>query len=318
MTNRDITLLNPQPHLGAGMLRGLSIGIAGALLLVGFFNSASAQRNLSQPPKDLAEVDVTEHLGEYVPEDIQIINEAGDTVLLGEMLHHDKPVILTLGYYECPMLCNLVFNALSKSVAQLKWNAADEFDMLTVSINPNETPELAQAKKDNYLKEFEKNSGRYFNPAGWTFAVAEGDMSRALAKAVGFGFHYDSATQQYAHPAVTIILTPDGMISRYLYGLDHSRQDLRLALLEASEGKYGSTVDKLILYCFHYDPDSKGYVLFATNVMKLGGGLTVLAFGFFFMVMWFRSRAKRNRLALAAKNGPSKRTPGGTHPAPSH
>ncbi len=296
----------------------ISRAILFVALLVMSFSSAYAQRNLSQPPKDLEDVDVTEHLGAYVPEDIKIVNEAGDTVLLGSMLHHDKPVILTLGYYECPMLCNLVFNALSKSVAQLKWNAADEFEMLTVSINPKETPQLAEAKKENYLKEFEKNSGKHFNPAGWTFAVAEGDMSRALANAVGFGYHYDSTTHQYAHPAVTIILTPDGMISRYLYGLDHSRQDLRLALLEASEGKYGSTVDKLILYCFHYDPDSKGYVLFATNVMKLGGGMMVLAFAFFFMVMWLRSRAKRKRLALADSHNNSHTGSNGTHIASSH
>lgn len=308
----------PETHSPAKATGVFLFGITAVIYVALFAGSVNAQRNSGEPPKDLEDVDVTEHLGAYVPEDIKIVNEAGDTVLLGAMLHHDKPVILTLGYYECPMLCNLVFNALSKSVAQLKWNAADEFEMLTVSINPNETSQLAAAKKKNYLNDFEKNSGKHFDPAGWTFAVAEGDMSRALANAVGFGYHYDSSTQQYAHPAVTIILTPEGMISRYLYGLDHSQQDLRLALLEASEGRYGSTVDKLILYCFHYDPDSKGYVLFATNVMKLGGGMMVLAFAFFFMVMWLRSRAKRSRLALADAHNDSQSGSNGTHIASSH
>ncbi len=271
--------------------------------------SAYAQKALDQAPEELESIDVTEHLGDYVPEDIKIVNEAGDTVMLGEMLHHEKPIILTMGYYSCPMLCNLVFNGLSKSVAQLKWNAATEFDMLTVSVNPRETSDLAAAKKKNYLKDFEKNAGKPFDPAGWTFAVAEEDQSRALADAIGFGYRYDSATQQYAHPAVTIILTPDGMVSRYLYGIDHSRQNLKLALLEASEGKYGSTVDKLILYCFQYDPDAKGYVLFAVNVMKLGGGMMVLAIAFFFGIMWVRGRAKRNRSRGASSKG--------THIAPS-
>ncbi len=271
----------------------------------GLFANSFAQRALTEAPEELSGIDVIEHLGEYVPEDIKIVNEAGDTVTLGSMLHQEKPIILTLGYFECPMLCNLVFNGLSRSVAQLKWNAATEFDMLTVSINPKETPELALAKKNNYLKEFEENAQKPFDPAGWTFAVAEVDQSQALADAVGFGYRYDSSTQTYAHPAVTIILTPEGMVSRYLYGIDHTRQNLRLALLEASAGKYGTTVDKLILYCFHYDPDSKGYVLFATNVMKLGGVMMVLAFAFFFGVMWVRRRSKQSN----SENVGSKGTP---------
>ncbi len=283
--------------------RILGLALASLALVGGLSSVAFAQRALDKAPDDLTGIDVTEHLGDFVPEDIKIVNEAGDTVLLGEMLHHDKPIILTLGYYSCPMLCNLVFNGLSNSVAQLKWNAANEFDMLTVSISPTETAELAKAKKKNYLEDFEKNSGKKFDPAGWTFAVAEGDQSRALADAVGFGYRYDSSTQQYAHPAVTIILTPEGMVSRYLYGIDHTRQNLKLALLEASEGKYGTTVDRIILYCFQYDPDAKGYVLFASNVMKLGGAMTVLAFGFFFMVMWLRKRAKRGGASGANSSG---------------
>jgi protein SCO1/2 len=192
------------------------------------------------------------------------------------------------------MLCNMVFNAVADGVRGLTWTPGEQFTMLTVSINPKETPELAFAKKQNYLKYL----GRPEGGNSWSFLVGDESQSKALAEAVGFKYVYDSSTGQYGHAACAYVLTEDGMIARYLYGIEFPTRDLKFALLEASQGKIGSTMDRLLLYCYHYDPATKGYVLFAQNIMKIGGGMTVIAVAALLIAMFRRERKARRRAAL--------------------
>ena len=238
---------------------------------------------------ELQKIDIVEHLGEQIPLDLTFTNDAGEVVKLDDYFHQGKPVILTLAYYNCPMLCTVVLNGLSDGIRGLDLTPEKDFTVLTVSINPLETPELASAKRSRYMQ----NLGDKGKNDGWRFFVGQASQSQKLADAVGFKFYYDEDTKEYAHAAGAFILTEDGVISRYLYGLEFKERDLKLALLEASQGKIGSTLDRLILYCFHYDPSAKGYVVMAGNVMKLGGLATLIILTVFLSILWARERSQR-------------------------
>ncbi len=241
---------------------------------------------------ELSRVDIVEKIGDTIPENLRFVDDHGDTVQLGKYFSGQRPVVLILGYYECPMLCNLVFNGMVDGVNQLDWNPGKQFQIVTVSINPKEKYELAAAKKANYLKSI----NRPIDESGWAFLVGDSTQSRALADAIGFKYFYDSAQGQYAHPAGAYVLTPDGRISRYLYGIQFSKTDLKLSLLEASNGHLGTPMERLILYCYHYDPDTRGYTVAANNLMKLGGVASVLALGIFVSLLWFGERKRRRAL----------------------
>ena len=233
---------------------------------------------------ELQKINVIEHLGEKIPLDLEFVDSSGDTIKLESLFNQGKPVLLTLAYYKCPMLCGLVLNGLSEGISQLAFTPGKEFQMVTVSINPEETASLAEAKKKNILGAMKKP----IPEAGWAFLTGPAAQSERLAEAVGFKYYYDEKRQEYAHPAVSFILTQDGTISRYLYGISYSESDLRLSLLEASEGKIGTTLDRVVLYCYYYDPDAGGYVLFAGNLMRIGGVITVLIIGTTLLVLWRR------------------------------
>lgn len=236
----------------------------------------------------LMKIDVDEHLGDYVPFDLTFTDDEGHEVRLGDYFNQGQPVLMFLGYYECPMLCNLVMNGVVKGIKGLKWQPGKDYKIVSVSINPSETSQLAAAKKKTYLESLQMPSAS----DGWSFLVGEESQSRQLADAVGFKYYWDEKTQQYAHPAVIYLLGPDGKITRYLYGIQFDEKDLRLGLLEASEGRIGNTIDKLILYCYHYDPDSAGYVIFAGNVMRLGGFVTLVVMVVFLSWLWRRERRR--------------------------
>jgi protein SCO1/2 len=251
-------------------------------------------QKVTEPTGDLARIDIVEHLGSTVPLNLHFTDESGLPVTLRQYFGKGRPVLVMLGYYECPMLCNMVFNGVADGVKGLQWTPGTQFTMLTISINPKETSQLAFAKKQNYLKYM----GRPEAANGWSFLVGEESQSKALADAIGFKYIYDSTTGQYGHAACAYVLTEDGTISRYLYGIEFPSRDLKFALLEASQGKIGSTIDRLLLYCYHYDPAAKGYVLFAQNVMKIGGGLTVLAVGILLAGLFIRERRSRRNPPL--------------------
>ncbi|MCP4898022.1 MAG: SCO family protein [bacterium] len=241
-------------------------------------------------PQALDQVGVTEKLDMPLPLDLSFRNESGDWVELGSYFDGDRPVILTLNYYRCPMLCGLQLNGLVSGLVDLDWTAGDQFEMVTVSINPLETSELAAAKKASYINKYNRPGAG----SGWHFLTGKEEDIAALAESVGFGFEYDEKQKEYAHPAVIFVSTPDGRVARYLYGIEYPARRLRLALLEASEGRVGSTWDRILLYCYHYDPSSRGYAPVAMNIMRLGGGVTVAVLGSTLGLLWIREARRRS------------------------
>lgn len=235
-------------------------------------------------PRELENVDVNERLGGHVPLDATFVNEAGETVQLREYLRGDVPVLLTMNYYSCPMLCGLQINAMLDTLSELDWAPGENFRIVTISINPEEGPELASAKRDAVHAELGRGA------VDWSFLTGTEAEIQRVADAIGFGFEYVEAQDEYAHPAVLTFVSPEGVVTRYLYGLLYEVRDVRLALLEAADGKIGSTLDRLILSCFVYDPDANSYVQDAMFVMRAGGAMTVLLLGGFLAALWRRDR----------------------------
>lgn len=266
-------------------MKSLFTCIVTALLVVLIAAPMYAQVS-NKNPDELQKIDVQEHLGDIIPLNLEFTDHNSEKVTLEKYFNQGKPVLMTLAYYECPMLCTLVLNGMRKSADSLKWTPGEEYQMITVSIDPREGPDLARAKHEAYIESMQKD----IDPEGWAFLVADGEQSRKLADALGFQYYYVEDKDIYAHPAVSYVLTEEGKITRYLYGIDHNRRDMRLALLEGSQGKVGSTADKILLYCYQYDPNADGYVLLAQNVMKLGGALTVVILGSVLGVFWWREK----------------------------
>ncbi len=275
------------------MLRRISFLAAISPVLCGF---VSAQSREEIKPKELEEVGVTEHLNEKVDLNLTFIAEDGYPHALKEYFHSGRPVVLNLVYYTCKMLCNVVLNAQVQSLRKIDWTPGEQYEIVTVSIDPAENFQLAREKKASYLESFGRSA------PGWHFLADNDGNVRQLARQVGFGYKYDEGTGQYAHPAVIFVLTPDGKVSRYLYGVQFKPLDVRLALTEAAQGKFGVT-DRILLFCYHYDPAAKGYVPFAQNFMKFGGVLTVLLMGLFLYRVWRHERLRTvlNRKMVIAK-----------------
>lgn len=240
-------------------------------------------------PADLESVTVEERLGDVLPLDLPLVDHEGRPVTLGDYFRKGRPVILNLGYYGCPMLCGLVLNGLTRGLKNLSFLPGREFDIVTVTIDPKEDTALARRKRESVLEEL----GREGAEAGWFFHTATEENIERLAEAVGFGYRWDPKSEQWAHAAVIVFASPEGKIVRYLYGIEFSPNDLKLALLDASEGKVGSTIDRILLYCFHYDPHAGGYVLFARNFMKVGGAVTLGALVSLILVLSRRPKKSR-------------------------
>ncbi len=240
-------------------------------------------------PAELQGVGIFPKLGEKLPLDLTFKNELGQTVALGSFFKDKKPVILALVYYECPNLCTFLLNGATEGLRKIPMSIGNEFDFIAVSINPNDTPALALQKKQAYLKEY----GRSVADKGWHFLTGSETDIQKLAAAVGFKYRYDAKEKQYAHAAALFVVTPQGKVARVLQGIQFQPRDLRLALVEASEGKIGTFVDTVFLFCFRYDPKASKYILFASNLMKGGGVLTILALGA--LVLSLRGRACRGR-----------------------
>lgn len=271
-----------------------------AMAALGAWGLASCRPAGAQPieraediPKELENVGTEERLGAPVPLELAFIDSSGRPVTFGEFFDGRRPVILTMNYSDCPRLCSLQLNGLFRGLEQLDWSLGDQFRMITVSIDPRESPERAQATKEKYLEAYGRSSGA----EGWHCLVGAEENIRRLAGAVGFRYAYVEETRQYAHAAVTMVLTPDGRLSRYLYGIEYRPQTLRLALLEASQGKLGSTVDKVILYCFRYDSAAGRYAPVAERLMTLGAGLFAAALGGTLLAFWGREAVRSRRKA---------------------
>jgi protein SCO1/2 len=250
--------------------------------------SAAAQMNngIMAPPANtrpprLENVGIEQHLDTQVPPDLTFRDETGKTVKLGDYFGH-KPLILNLVYYNCTMLCGEALAGLSSAMRLIKFDVGNEFDVITVSFDPRETPEMAAAKKKDYVGRY----GRANAAAGWHFLTGEPESINALTKAVGFQYQYDAKTNQYAHATAIMVLTPQGRISRYFYGVDFPPKDLRMGLVEASQGKIGNAVDAVLLYCYHYNPETGKYGAMVTNILRLAAVATILFMGIFLFILW--------------------------------
>lgn len=239
-------------------------------------SNASAAESI---PYELQGIGIEEKLGTHIPLDLVFKDEQGKEVKLQEYFKPNKPVIITMVYYGCPNLCGFLLNGFTDSLKEFAWSPGKEFEVLTVSIDPTEGPELAQGKKDSVLAAY----GRAGVEKGWHFLTGSEEASKKLSQALGFNYRYDEDQQEYAHSAAIFVITPDGKISRYLYGIQFAVRDLKLSLMEATQGKIGNVVDKLLLFCFHYDPKGRKYALMATNIMKIGGAVMVLFMAIFFI-----------------------------------
>ena len=262
------------------ILPGVLIALAG----VSAFAQGMGPGIMSPPanvrPPGLKNVGIEQHLNQQLPLGLPFHDESGKSVQLGDYFGR-KPVILSLVYYRCPMLCSEVLAGLEGSLRALSFNAGDQFSVLTVSFDPKDTPQDAAAKKAVILKSYKRIGAA----DGWHFLTGSQESIDALTKAAGFEYQYDAKTGQFAHTTAIMVVTPQGKIAQYYYGVEFPPTDLRLGLIQASENKIGTLADEVVLYCYHYDPQSGKYSAIVSHIVQLSGGVTILALGVFFTVL---------------------------------
>jgi len=258
--------------------------VAVMLLAVSAWGQGMSKGIMSPPanvrPPRLENVGIEQRLDSQVPPDLTFRDETGQTVKLGDYFGK-KPLILNLVYYNCTMLCGEALAGLSGAMRLVKFDVGKEFEVVTVSFDPRETPEIAAAKKKDYVKRY----GRPGADTGWHFLTGPAESVNALTKAVGFQYQYDPKINQFAHATAIMVLTPQGRISRYFYGVDFPPKDLRMGLVEASQGKIGNPIDAVLLYCYHYDPATGKYGAVIANILRLAAAATILILGGFILIM---------------------------------
>jgi len=236
-------------------------------------------------PMAVQGVGIDQNLNAQIPLELPFKDETGKAVRLGQYFR-GKPVVLALVYYECPGLCDLVLNGLTHVMEQISLNVGSDYDVVTVSFNPNETWQLAGAKKANYVEKYQRGGAK----EGWHFLTGQEDAIKKLANTVGFRYNYDPVAKQFAHASGIMVLTPEGKIARYFYGIQYKPRDFRLGLVEASNNKIGTPADQVLLFCYHYDPTTGKYGMVITQITRALGTATVLALGAFVFIMIRRER----------------------------
>jgi protein SCO1/2 len=231
-------------------------------------------------PPGLKDVGIQQNLNAQIPANLTFLDENGKTVKLGDYFGK-KPMILSLVYYQCTMLCGEVLNGLDTALRVVKFDVGNQFDVLTVSFDPKDTPEVATIKKAEYLKRYKRPGAE----SGWHFLTGQQPAIDALTKAAGFQYQYDPKTEQFAHSTAIMILTPEGKIAQYYYGVEYAPKDLRLGLIQASNHKIGSVVDEVLLYCYHYDPNTGKYGAAIFKILRLSGAATILIMGVFLGIL---------------------------------
>jgi protein SCO1 len=270
---------------GTGVLARLLLSV---LLLTSFSSAQSMSGGILGPsaavkPPGLTNVGIQQNLNEQIPLDLAFRDETGKAVRIGDYLGK-KPVILSLVYYRCPMLCNELLVGLESALKVVKFDVGKEFDVLTVSFDSKDTPEAATAKKAEILKRYNRSGSEQ----GWHFLTGSQESIDVLTKAGGFQYQYDPKIDQFAHTTAIMILTPEGKIAQYYYGVEFPPKDLRLGLIQASESKIGTLADQVILYCYHYDPNTGKYSAIISRIIQLSGGLTILCLGTVLLVLFRR------------------------------
>lgn len=249
------------------------------------------------PPR-LGDVNIEQRLNAQIPMQATFHDEFGRTVKLDDYFHHGRPVVLALVYYECPMLCTQVLNGLASTLRLMKLEMGEDYDVLTVSFDPRETPELAASKKRAYLQRY----GHANAQNSWHFLTGDEGNIHTLTEAVGFHYQWDPTVQQFAHATGIMVLTPEGVLSKYFYGIEYSPKDLRLGLVEASQNHIGTMVDRVLLYCYHYDPRTGKYGAVISNILRLAGAATVLILGAFVVIL-FRREPRGQKPGSSAASG---------------
>ena len=286
-------------------MRGRAIVIATFLLMLSclplwaqgmrgpMMNGESMGMSAGQKLPGLEFVGIEQHLNAEVPADLAFRDELGNPVKLGDYFGKGRPVILNLGYYQCPMLCGEVLQGLTGSLKVLTFELGKDFDVVTVSFDPHETPDMAATKKRDIMRRY----GRRGAEQGWHFLTGPAESINALTKAVGFQFQWDEKTQQYAHATTIVVLTPERRIAQYFYGVEFPPKDLRLGLVQASQNKIGSVTDQLLLFCYHYDPRTGKYGAIISRLLSIAGAATILILGTCVFVM-YRADASAQHKAM--------------------
>ncbi len=258
---------------------------------VGAVRDASAEEGLEQPlSPEMRAIEVTDRRGDRIDTGLRFVDHNGESVMLGDYLDGERPVAFTLNYFRCRVVCSVQLNGLADALAELDWVAGEDFRLVTLSIDPNETPADATQKRSRIAEAVGKG-----DDIDWAFLTGNELNIRALAAQLGIGYAYDAEQDQYAHPGVVVFLTPDGRVSRYVYGLTYDSLDIKLGLYEAGDGKIGGPVEQLFLSCFSYDATIGRYGPFAMGIMRLGGSLTALILGTILFFLWRRERRQARR-----------------------
>ena len=280
------------PVLLAVVGAGLSITAYAQNMSTGLMSPPASMR-----PPGLKNVGIQQNLNGQIPADLVFRDETGKTVRLGDYFGQ-KPLILSLVYYRCPMLCGEVLSGLSSALKVLKFNVGDEFNVLTVSFDPKDTSQIGAAKKAEYMERY----GRPGADQGWHFLTGPQSSIDALTKAAGFQYQYDPKTEQFAHSTAIMILTPEGKIAQYYYGVEYAPKDLRLGLVQASENKIGTITDQILLYCYHYDPTTGKYGAMISRILQLSAMATVLILGVFMTLLFRHGSDAEHRAATRVIN----------------
>jgi len=259
--------------------------LAFALLLLLATTSAFAETSAT-PPTLPGKVGIDQNMNAQLPLDVMFRDETGRVVRLREYINGTKPVLLVFMYYRCPMLCSMVMEGVVNTLTELKFDAGKEYDVVTISIDPRDTPAQAAQKKEKYVKRY----GRLETANAWHFLTGPESAIRHVTDVAGFHYAYDPQLDNFAHATALMVLTPQGRMSRYLYGFEYKPRDVRLALVEASDGKIGSAVDQVLLLCYHYEPATGKYSRSAMAIMRAGGAATVAGLAGFIFIMIRRER----------------------------
>lgn len=271
-------------------LRACCAPLLGMLIVATIGMSVAADEPIVKPedmPGPLKQVRIDQHLGDQLPLDVPFVDEDGNAVKLGDYFTGDKPVVLAFVYFECPMLCSLILNGVATSFNILKFNPGQDFDLVAISIDPDETPAMATESKAATLKRY----GRPDTGSGWHFLTGDEAEIQQVADAAGFGYDYLPATDEYAHASGIMIVTPEGKLSQYFYGIEYPPKDVRLALVEASSNQIGSLVDQILLYCYRYDPQVGKYTVMTMRILRITGAVFVLGMIIF---VWIAIRRDRS------------------------
>ena len=278
---------NSQPLMIAAILLAI-LTLCSAALGQGMTKGIMSPPANVRPP-GLKNVGIEQHLNEHIPPELIFRDENGNQVRLADYFGR-KPMILNLVYYQCPMLCGEVLSGLESALRVLKFDVGNQFDVLTVSFDPRETPAMATAKKAEFVKRY----GRPGATQGWHFLTGPQQSIDALTKTAGFQYEYDANSGQFAHTTAIMVLTPEGRIAQYYYGVEYAPKDLRLGLIQASKNKIGNLVDQVLLYCYHYDPATGKYGAVVMRILRLAGAATILTLGLFMLVMFRRGSSSRS------------------------